>query len=144
AERKQKSCEHAALLAIPQRDHLGVVGLAFDAAIPAVVFRDAVPIAFAVRLVVLFVVADEILKREPVMRRDEIDAGPGPPSAAVEQIGRAGDTLCDLADQPAVTAPEAPDRVAVLVVPFRPAGREVAELIAAEPHVPGFRNQLDL
>ncbi len=52
-----------------------IVGRTFDAVIPRIVVVGAVLVVFAVRLVVLFVVADNIVQREAVMGRDEIDAG---------------------------------------------------------------------
>jgi len=40
-----------------------------------------------------------------------------------------------------ITAPEPPYRVPVAVVPFGPAGAELAEAIAIGPDIPGFRDQ---
>ena len=58
-----------------QRDDRRVVGRAFMAAIVAVVVVGAVAIVFAVGLVVLLVVAEQIRQREAVMHGDMIDAG---------------------------------------------------------------------
>src|SRR5262249_23617530 len=110
--------------------------------VPAVVVRRAVAIVLAVRLVVLLVVADEVVQRETVMRGDEVDAGPGPAAALVEQVGRPGQPPRDVADQPAVTAPESAHRVSELVVPLRPARRKTADLIAAEADIPRLCDQL--
>src|SRR3712207_8608356 len=51
-----------------------VVRLALDTAVPGSVVRLAVPVLFAVGLVVLLVVRHEVAQREPVMARDEVDA----------------------------------------------------------------------
>ena len=63
---------------------------------------------------------------------------------APEHVARAGEPCRELADHAAVAAPEAPRRVAEAVVPFAPANREMAELIAAGPDVPGLGDQLRL
>src|SRR5436305_2038451 len=61
-------------LTFAERVDRGVVGLPFGAAVPAQVVVVAVAVLFAVRVVVLVVVADEIHQREPVVRGDEVDA----------------------------------------------------------------------
>ena len=61
-------------LAISQRLDLGVVGRPLDAAIPARILVGPVAIVLAVRLVVLAVVRDEVVQREAVVTRDEVDA----------------------------------------------------------------------
>ena len=49
--------------------------------------------------------------------------------------------VASAADHAAVAAPEAPDIVAETVVPFEVWRREIAELIAAGPDVPGLGDQ---
>ena len=65
------------------------------------------------------------------------------PLRAVE-VARAGEAARELADQAAVAFPVGAHRVAVLVVPLGPAGREVADLVAALAEVPRLGDQLDL
>ena len=55
-----------------QREHLGVVGAALDAAVPAVVVVGAVAVVLAVGLVVLAVVGHQVVQREAVVRGDEV------------------------------------------------------------------------
>src|SRR4029077_6802780 len=88
-----------------------------------------VAIIFAVRLVVLVGIAHEILQGEAVMDSDEIDARPRPPTAISENIRGTRDPRGEIGDETPVASPEAPHSVAILSVPFGPAGREVAELI---------------
>src|SRR5205085_8907242 len=95
------------------------------------------------RLVVLFVIADEVVQREAVMRGDEVDARPRASAAVTEDVGRADDAGSDLRYQPFVALPEAPNRVAVLRVPLGPARRHFAELIAVGAEIPRLGNQLD-
>ncbi len=78
------------------------------------------------------------------MRRDEVDRRPRPAAAAVEQVRRAGQPGGKLGKLAFVTLPEAPGGVSELVIPLRPAGREVPDLVAAGAAVPRLGNQLDL
>src|SRR5207248_6210189 len=57
---------------------------------------------------------------------------------------RAGQRAGHVTKEAAVAAPVAPQRLAVDVVPLRPAGRKAADLIAAEPDVPRLGDQLDV
>src|ERR1700724_2178521 len=95
-----------------RRCYRRVVGRAFMAAIGAVVLVRAVAIAFAIGLVVFFIVAEQILEREAVMHGDVIDAGAGRAAVAVEQVGRARHAARHFADQAAFAAPVAPHRAA--------------------------------
>src|SRR5690606_4212106 len=115
---------------------------AFGAAVPAVVVVAAVAVVLPVRLVVLAVVGDEVAQGEAVVGGDEVGAGPGPAPAPVVDVGGAGDARGELGELVAIALPELPHRVAVLVVPLRPAGREAADLVAAHAGVPRLRDQL--
>src|SRR3954447_11264160 len=113
------------------------------AAIGAVVVAGAVAVVFAVGLVVLFVIAEQVGERETVVNGDVVDAGPGGAIVVVEQVGGGGHTAGYLADQAAFAAPVAPHRAAIAVVPFRPLRGERADLIAAEAKVPRLGDELD-
>ena len=58
----------------------------------------AVAVVFAVGLVVLVVVADEIVQREAVVRGDEVDAGVGLAAVVLVQIAAAGEPVGEFAD----------------------------------------------
>ena len=73
-DRKQGQREEVLDLSVAQPLHLGVVARPLDAAVPAPVIVRAVAVVFAVRLVVLDVVGDEVVQREPVVAGDEVDA----------------------------------------------------------------------
>src|SRR6185436_16162969 len=64
--------------------------------------------------------------------------------AAAQELLGAREARGDLLDHAAVAAPVAAHRVAVAVVPLRPAGGEGAEAVAALAEVPGLGDQLDL
>ena len=75
-------------LTVPQLLDLRVVCRPFDPAIPAAVVVGAVPILLAVGFVVLVVVRNEVVQREPVVAGDEIHAGFGfTPFVAVHRRG---------------------------------------------------------
>jgi class I fructose-bisphosphate aldolase len=58
-----------------QLEHLRIVGLALDAAVPRAVVVGAVAAVLAVGVVVLLVVGDEVGEREAVVGRDQVDRG---------------------------------------------------------------------
>src|SRR5262249_40815458 len=136
AEREHQRREEIALLASAERDDRRVLGRPLDAAIPAEIAVVPVAILLAVRLVVLLVVADEVGEGEPVMGGDEVDAGPGATAGMAEDVGGAGEARGEVGGDPFIALPEAPDRVAILRVPLRPARREAAELVAVGAGVP--------
>ncbi len=61
-------------LPVSQLLHRGIIGWPLDAPIPASVVIRAVPVVFAVRLVVLLVVGDQVIEREAVVTGHEIHA----------------------------------------------------------------------
>ena len=61
-------------LAIPQPLDRRVICWAFDAAIPTAVVVGAVAIVFAIRLVVLLVIGDEVIERESIVAGHKVDA----------------------------------------------------------------------
>src|SRR5260370_5308664 len=142
ALRQQQTGELVSAQLTTKRCYLGIVGRAFMAAIGAVVLVGAVAIALAIGLVVFFVVAEQILEREAVMHGDVIDAGARRAAVMVEQVGRAGHAAGHFADQAAFAAPVAPHRGAITVVPFRQLRRKRADLIAAQPEIPGLCDQI--
>jgi len=91
----------------------------------------------------LVVVGNQVVQIEAVMRGDEVHAGPGLAAALVEKVAGAGDAGDELAHLPLLAFPEGADRVAVLVVPLRPARRELPHLIASRPDIPRLGEQLD-
>src|SRR5207237_2743379 len=118
-------------LAPAQLEHAAIVGVPLDAHVRAEVVVLTIGVAFAVLLVVLLFVADEVGEREAVVRGDEVDAGVGAPAALLVEVAAAGETRRQLGDRTAIAAPETAHRVAGLAVPLRPPGREVADSIAA-------------
>ena len=118
-----------------------VVGRAFYAAVPAPVVARAVAVVLAIRMVVLFVERNHVVQREAIMRGHEVHRRPGPPAAAVEFPCRGGQAGRHLG-RGRLRLPEGAGGVAELVVPLRPARRELADLVAAGADIPRFGDQL--
>ena len=76
-------------LAVAQRLDAGSSVGPFHAAIPAQVVVGAVAVVLAVGLVVLVVVRDQIVQREPVMAGDEVDALFRPRAPRARRVGAA-------------------------------------------------------
>src|SRR6185295_8235772 len=117
-------------------------GRSLDAAIPALIVGVPVAVFFEIGLIVLLVVGHRVAQREAVVRGDEVDAGRRLAAIAPEQVAGTGEAFGESAQHAPAAVPESPHGVAVTVVPFRPAGRKVAELVAAETDVPGLGDEL--
>src|SRR5665213_1989849 len=72
---------------------IGVVGRALDTAIDADIVVGAVAVVFAIGLVVLVFVADQIGEGKTVMHRHMIDAGARAAAVVLELHGRGGHSL---------------------------------------------------
>src|SRR5688500_2004755 len=143
ALRQEQRGEHVLHLALAQRANRLVDVRALGAVVPRAVVRVAILVVLAVRLVVLVVVGDEVVQREAVVGGDEIDAGPRLSAAAVEDVGRAAQPRRQ-GRRRRFGTPVVAHRVAVLVVPLRPARRKAADLVAARAAVPRLGDQLHL
>ncbi len=89
----------------------------------------------------LVVVAHEVVKGEPVVGRDEVDAMVRPALLVLEQVGTARDAFGDFRDLARIALDECPDVVAILPVPLRPAGRKTSDGVKAR-RVPTFGDSL--
>ena len=72
---QQQHGQQIPLLLGAQSLDVGIVRGTFCSAIPAEIIVVAIPILFAVGFIVFFVVTDQILQGEAVMRGNEIDTG---------------------------------------------------------------------
>src|SRR6185437_3234838 len=96
----------------------GIVRGPLRSAIPGMTIGIAIVVVFAVGFIVLLVVADEIMEREPVMRGDEIDGRPGAAPILVVGLARGAEPLCQIRCLGA-TLPEFAHGIAKLIVPLR-------------------------
>src|SRR5207247_10845894 len=74
ALRDKKGRHEVSLLARTEGANGGVRGRAFDSAIPAQILIVAVSVVFAVGFVVLLLVRDQVIEREPIVRGDAVAA----------------------------------------------------------------------
>jgi hypothetical protein len=102
----------------------------------------AVRAAFAVGVVVLVVVGDEVVEREAVVGGHEVHAGRGLAAVVLVEVRAAGEAGRELAERLWLAAPVVTHGVAVLAVPLRPQRGEVADLVAALADVPRLGDQL--
>src|SRR5262245_45204926 len=72
-----------------------------------------------------------------------IDAGAWTAAVMMKEVGRTGPAASHVPDQAAFACPIASHRATIVVVPLRPSGRKVADLVAARTEVPRFGNELD-
>src|SRR5260221_9975719 len=126
-----------------QRIYRGIAGRTFGAVVDAVVLVMAVAVLLAIRLVMLVLVGHQIGKREPVMGGDEVDARRRTAGTPIEEIGRTSEAGGQLRQDAFIATPEAARAVAEAIIPFGPAGPEIAELIAIRSDVPRLGYQLD-
>src|SRR5690606_1964368 len=74
ALREDQRCQEIAFLAAPPRKNRFVIGRPLRTEVPRAVVTLAVATFLTVRFVVLLVVGDQIVEREAIVCRDEIDA----------------------------------------------------------------------
>ena len=145
--RHRQQAPRVAQLAAAQRHHLvGHAVVALPPAVPRAVVAGAVGAALAVGLVVLAVVGDEVVQREPVVARQEVDAV----QRRVEQVGAALHAL-RAAPAPCPARPRRNPRTSSRKRSFhcsQPRARpRLAELVGADgvprlgdqPHAPSLR-----
>src|SRR5207247_1384304 len=95
-----------------------VPGRPLDPAVPGQVRYRAVPVPFAIRLVVLVVIGDQIVQRETVMAGHKIDALFGFSFLVAENIGAAERPLRQQPDRPTVAFDKAADVVPEAAIPL--------------------------
>ena len=129
--RKKQSCEEVTLLLCAQGVHRSILSNALSATIPTSIIVSAVAVPFSIRLVVLFVIADEVLKGEPIMRGDKIYTGVRAPPTTGIKVAGTGDPICEFPYLPAVPLPVRSNHIAITIVPLRPSHGKFSDLIPA-------------
>ncbi len=142
ALREQQGRQEIALLPAAHGANAGIVGLALDAAIRRQVVVGPVAVVLAVGLVVLVLVGDQIAQGEPVVGRDEIDAGRWVTAPRPVEVRATGEPVSELGGLASVPPPEGPDDVAVLPVPLGPVQGKAPDLVATRADVPGLGDEL--
>src|SRR5690606_25652198 len=143
ALREEQRAHERALEAVAAGEDALVVRRPLDAAVGREVGLVAVAVVLAVGLVVLLLVGDEVLQREPVVGGDEVDGGERAAAGALVEVGRPGDARGEVGLEAGVAPPELADGVAVAPVPLGPLPGEGADLVAARAYVPRLGDELD-
>src|SRR5687768_3304162 len=86
ALRQHQRREKVTLLTGSQCVDVGILRGTFGSAIPRSIVTLSITTVFPVCLVMLFVVRDEVAKRQSIVRRNEVDAGIWAPSRPLIQI----------------------------------------------------------
>ena len=121
AEREQRDRQEVLHLAVSQRLDIRGVGRALDTAVPAPVVVRAVAVVLPVRLVVLGLVGDEVVEREAVVTRHEVDALLGLAFLVTVDLWAAHQPVRDAEHRTRLGAEEGPDVVAEPAIPLLPA-----------------------
>ena len=116
AQRQQGDGQKVLHLAVAQAFDRGIVGRAFDTAIPASVVVGAIAVVFAVRLVVLLVVGDQVIQGEAVVAGDEVDALLGLALLVPVNVGTAEQPVGQAPDEP--SSPRKKSRTSSRNLPF--------------------------
>ena len=132
---EQQAGQQIALIFPARREDGGIVRRAFDPIVPGIILVGSVAVVFAVGVVALLRIRNDIAQREAVMRRDEIDAARRA-ATRVEKILRPRNAGRKFGDADIVAAPEAPRAIAEAVVPLSERPRKLAELVASWADVP--------
>src|SRR6478736_5774259 len=128
ALRQHQACKQIATQLPSQPKNLGLVRCPLDTTVGAVIVVRAIAVVFAIRQIVLAVIAYEVGERKSIV---------------IGKIGGAGHATTKLTDDVAFARPVAPKGATKMVVPFRPARREFSDLVSSRPDVPRFGDQLD-
>jgi hypothetical protein len=110
----------ASIVTVAHSLDLRIVGRAFHAAVPTAVVVRAVPVVFPVRLVVLPLIRNEVVEREPVMTRHKVDALLRLALLMRINLRAAQQPVGDVLDRARVAAKETAEIVAKPPVPFFP------------------------
>src|SRR5207247_396042 len=125
AQGEEERREHVALLPPAQPSDQRVLGGPLRPAVPRRVVVRAVAVVLAVGLVVLLLVGDEVLQREAVVARDEVDALVRLSPVVLVEIAAPREAIAEVTGVAAVASPERAQRIPVLAIPLRPPDREV-------------------
>ncbi len=84
-----------------------------------------ITVAFAIGIVSLLVVTDQVGEREPIVRGDKVDARIGSASVIFIKIAASRKAVSKVRDQIIISTPESADGISIDAVPFRPQGWKI-------------------
>src|SRR5262249_18461460 len=141
-QREERDRQEVLHLTVSQRVHSWIAGRALDPAVPAAVVVRAVAIALSVRLVVLVVVGHEIVQRESVVARDEVDALLAPGSFWAVDRGAPDEPVRHPCRRARLPAEEGADVVTEPSIPLLPAVPDEAADLVETGRIPGLGDEL--
>src|SRR4029453_11656535 len=106
ALRKEQGRQEVAHLPPAPGEDVPVFTRPLLAAVPRTVVAFAVAVLFAICVVALLVVGNEIAQREAIVRGDEVDAGVRPPGCALVKVRAAGVSRAEFRERAVAAAPE--------------------------------------
>jgi hypothetical protein len=120
AEGEHRAGQQILDLPVPQCVHSGIVGQTFNPAVPASIVIGAIAVGFAVSLVALHVVGDQVVEGKSVMASHEIDAHLSLALLMPVDLRTAEQPVRDLRHRARIPSKEAADIVPEPPVPFPP------------------------
>ncbi len=132
ADRQQRDGQKVLHLPVAKRLDARIVRRTFDPTVPAPVVVGAVTVVFAIGLVVLAVVGDEVVEGEAIVTRHEVDALLRLALLVCVDVGAADQAVGHARHRARLAAEKTPDIVAKPPVPLLPAvAHERADLVQA-------------
>src|SRR4051812_28934853 len=92
----------------------------------------------SIRVVMLFIIGNQVVQRKAVMSGDKVHAGPRLAATTGEGIGGCGHAGCHLGLHAGIALPIGSGGIAEFVIPLGPSGRKTSDLVAAGADVPRF------
>src|ERR1700756_1738859 len=141
ANRNQQNDKEIFDLASAQPLNIGIVARAFEAAVPREVVVRPVPVPFAIGLIVLFVIRNQIVQREAVVAGHKVYALFGLAFLVSVDIGAAEHALRQCAHPAGVAFYKATDVVAEPAIPLLPAVADKASDLIETGGIPRLCDQ---
>src|SRR6185295_2029004 len=129
-------------LPVSQLLYRRIIGWALDTPIRASVVVRAIPVVFAVRLVVLLVVGDEVIECEAVVTRHEVHALLGFAFLMTVNLGAAKQPVSKGCHRTVVATEKTSKIVAELPIPLPPAVPDEATYLVETGRVPRLGDEL--
>src|SRR6476660_3641261 len=120
AHRKHRHGQKVLHLSVSELFHFGIISRTFNSAVPTPVIVRTIPVIFAVGFIMLLIIANEIVQREPVMTRYKIHTLLGLAAFMTINCRTPSQTVGKMSDGTVFTAKKTPDIVSKPPVPLLP------------------------
>ena len=118
----EHQCRHHVFdLSKPERVNDRLIGWAFNAKVFTVVVVVAVTVFFTVSQIVLLAITDQVVHREAVVRRDEVDTGTWWTASGLIEVSGSSKPSRQCASRSTVASPITTRVITIAPVPFCPA-----------------------